>query len=1622
MRLVIALMIAVMVIISVVQGPGPARADDMTDYCFIPPFIARQGPPLVTIVLGRDHKLYYEAYNDASDLNDDGVLDVGYKHTIKYYGYFDSNQCYTYDGTQFNPSGVTSDMYCGGGEWSGNFLNWLSMSRADVLRKVLYGGHRSTDTATETVLEGVYIPQDAHSWGKEYAESDTAQLTPYSAPTSGRHLFCVTSTALDAPHRIRVSLNNSNRIWEWASKERTVCDDSQTINDEYMVRVKVCATAPAENTDEYRLCKLYPSKVYKPVGILQRYGTGDGVTKVCSKTFKPCANQDDCDAADGDCIDLTKMYFALVTGSYARNLSGGVLRKTMRNMSDEIDPVDGTFTGAYTNTDGAIIPTLETLKTVGFRYSDYTYEGTYDCGWIQDRPITEGECRMWGNPIAEMMYEALRYLADRTTPEFGQSSPDTGLNLAAPTWDQPFEKYPWCSKPSMLVISDVKTSYDSDQLPGSAFASFSGDDLGGLDVTDRANAIGANEGIGTTKVFIGQSGTTPTDNVCSAKDVSGLGEIRGQCPEEPIKEGSYYAAAVAHYGKTEFKNLLMVDAVEEDDKIYYPPVTTYGVALSSPIPDIKIKVGSDTVTLIPAGKLVSGCDSDSVYKVWPYCGQRDRTGDFAEYSGRCDLDYYDASAAAPFTDRGLVISNCMSDPAAYCMSSQIVDFYVDGEITPTHGKFRINFEDAEQGADHDMDAIVMYEYTVINSNTVRISLDSSSVEYPAGCVDQVMGFFISGTGSADTDGLYLPVKSDHTPDAEDNWTPAAVAAVKKTWSKEFTISPGGETATLLKDPLWYAAKYGGFNDIDGSGYPDDPKEWDRDGNTVPDTYFLVHNPLELEDELNKALGEILKRISAGTAVSVLSTSAGGEGSLFQAYFNPSVFDEGREVTWVGYLNALWVDQYGNLREDNGNQRLVLTEDKIIEFDLVDGETVVRKYSDTDGDGQRDGLPSTYPLSDLQPLWEGGEALAGRTPSTRRISTLINGSWSKNNFVTGNRTALRPLLNAANDDEAGDIIEFIRGVPVVPDSPNPNTEYRDREIDGETWKLGDIVYSTPTVVGRPSENYHLVYGDTTYLKFVREHKDRETFIYVGANDGMLHAFSAGTYHEGDDSSTDPPIIEKGWYDGDFGTEDWAYIPYNLLPHLKWLAEPGYCHVYYVDLKAKVVDARIFTPDETTHFNGWGTVLIAGMRLGGKEITADGQPFRSAYFAIDITDPRNPDLLWEITADELGFTTSYPAVFRVGTAKPFDPGARQGDWYVIFGSGPTTFEGEGAATSHVYIRNLASGGAVRTFDIEEGGGVNPIYPVFMASPITIDLDLDYQVDVAYIGASYKDLSDSSKWKGKIFRIEIDEDTTEASWNLSPSPFVTFDQPITVAPIAALDPFNRLWLFWGTGRFFSTEDKVDANVQRLYGVWDRPQETTKVTVDVSSSGDPTALNDVTNIKVYEGGYMDTDTTPGQDTTFSSYLALKRGEYGAETTPKYGWYLNMTDPIALDGERAINTATVLGNIVLFPTFKPEADICEFGGNSYLYALYYETGTAYWKPVIGLHGTEGIDVSGWKSKILKKIGLGSGMPTSVVIHAGSEEGVRGMIQLGTGVVKVIDIDPASSPQSKVIFWREKAD
>ncbi len=1897
------------------------EATTMQDYCIVPPFVSQSVPPLVMFEIGREHKLYYEAYNDASDFDEDGRLDVDYKHSINYYGYFDYNKCYTYSSSgtgQFTPVSVTTDRFCSSGQWSGNVLNWITMSRIDVLKKVLYGGHRVTDSNAQTVLERVYVPQDAHSWGKELtgrlcsrgsvytyncwrdsdcesgytcvdkstsligvaaadapndcsytssisniagqilvaryshdaADSDplqcgddhanlmnsyepenlinhftvtsfsdatlnpatdhynnynifavaefnvsgsspnekgdwkfavdgdegvevqvdnqivasyytchgtsgacgdatTLSATPCSVTQTGtinlntsgyhrlivrqtertgidgvkvwykpgnhngssdpwilfpgtrtirtpnivsgadctiefpqfiqtgipvigvagkQHLFCSTTLSDGGTPIMRKIENKTNRIWEWASKERPVCNDpshdpnsdypfGSTVPTDYTVRVEVCKSSVGLEPN----CKNY-SGTYKPTGLLQKYGEGKLNDKVCSKTFtKTCNTDSDCTiATDGMCIDKSQMYFGLMTDSYTKNLSGGVLRKNIGSITDETNLNNGIFQTSE-NVQGNIIITMDRLKTVGFQYSTYSYEASSggNCGWITNRPLNEGECRMWGNPIGEMMYESLRYFAGKGAPTAAftySTTADSGLNLSKPdwgynkgsTWYQPYGLYPSCARPFMLILSDINTSYDYDQVPGSAFSSFTEDAASpqlNLNVSTLADIIGTTESIAGHNWYIGESGST-NDFICSSKNISNLSTVKGMCPEEPTKKGTYYSSAVAYYGRT----LMHTNTGK-------PDVNTYAVALSSPVADLKIKAGSNYVTIVPIGKSVSGC-----------------------------LGVYEACAAhCTFSQdsHGRFLSTCTS--GAFCPSNQIVDVYADtvkydSSNNVIYAKYRINYEDVEQGADHDMDDITTYEICTqaavdAGYGTCGIDLGSNiqiklNVEYAYGCIDQISGFVISGTTE---DGVYLPVR-DKDIVGPDGDTPASIANLPLSWSKTFTTT--GTPTGFLKNPLWFAAKWGGFDDVDGDHIPFTDStcgtaspnakcaEWDKDGDGIPDNYFLVVNPLKLEEQLDKALLSILRRASSGTAASVLASGEGSGANLVQAVFYPKrMFN--KEIDWSGTLQNLWyyVDPLlytssirENTVEDSASAKdLKIDQDYIVNFffDESDQRTKAKRYA-SDANGVKGAQQTTVLLEELKYLWESGSLLHSRNLGTdpRTIYTTTNGSTLTSiPFTTGNASTFQSLLRASDLTNAQNIISYVRG-----ESDIDTNLYRDRTVTNGTttnqiWKLGDIVSSTPRVVSWIGLNdYQKRYDDLTYSSFLDSdyYKYRGKFIsgtaygsgmvFTGANDGMLHAFKLGSLEVVNDTTTKKATLRGA----DMGREEWAFIPKNSLPYLKYLMDKDYCHLYFIDASPYIFDASIESPSTTGSYwnltrtvDSWRTILIGGMRVGGAcravastygvQAPAADEGY-SSYFALDITDPTTPSLLWEFSrpADrDLGFTTTGPTIVKISAREVSDPPTvsipktdKNGRWFVVFASGPTgpidttkhQFKGYSDQNLKLFILDLKTG-ALATPPIDTG-----ITNAFGSSlnGASIDYDLDYQDDAFYLGytkAEYTPLDANTKWtSGGVIRVitredlngtnvSVTGDTALNPGNWLVSNVITGIGPVTSSighlahyPTKSQIP-DKGWLYFGTGRYFFREDDI-STARTIFGVKELCLSKIR---DINDSGDPVCGS--------SDNFSGVGTLDNVTTTVPS------------TESPNGWYINL-DP----AERVITDplASTVG-AVFFTTFAPSPDICEYGGSTYLWAIKYDTGG---EVASSLKGTALIQVS---TGVIEEIALSSAFTQKKATNrdTGVEEAtgrrtaaMQGVPPIGQGLAVLTQ--PA--PVKRTIHMRER--
>ena len=164
------------------------------DIAQTPLFLVTAAKPRVMLAMSVDHQLFKKAYPDYNDLDGDGVVDITYTDTFDYDGYFDSGRCYQYSSGVFVPEGAADGSNghdcTASNEWSGNFLNWATMTRIDVLRKVLYGGRRSTDTSTDTILERALLANDVHAFVKVYNPNSSTEVQRFTAYSSSSISLC----------------------------------------------------------------------------------------------------------------------------------------------------------------------------------------------------------------------------------------------------------------------------------------------------------------------------------------------------------------------------------------------------------------------------------------------------------------------------------------------------------------------------------------------------------------------------------------------------------------------------------------------------------------------------------------------------------------------------------------------------------------------------------------------------------------------------------------------------------------------------------------------------------------------------------------------------------------------------------------------------------------------------------------------------------------------------------------------------------------------------------------------------------------------------------------------------------------------------------------------------------------------------------------------------------------------------------------------------------------------------------------------------------------------------------------------------------------------------------------
>ncbi len=551
------------------------------------------------------------------------------------------------------------------------------------------------------------------------------------------------------------------------------------------------------------------------------------------------------------------------------------------------------------------------------------------------------------------------------------------------------------------------------------------------------------------------------------------------------------------------------------------------------------------------------------------------------------------------------------------------------------------------------------------------------------------------------------------------------------------------------------------------------------------------------------------------------------------------------------------------------------------------------------------------------------------PGSRTIKT-----YRRSEFVEFNNSNLtKEDLAVETDAERDALISYVRNLA-----------------------LGDIFHSNAVIIGEPSRNFE----DIAYNGpggFYETNKNRTKVIIAGANDGMLHAFNAGNYNPG-----------TGTFDDGTGVEQWAFIPNSLLKNLKTMLST---HTYYVDSSPKVADVWFdYNADNTKTVNEWRTVLVSGLRKGGKH-----------YFALDITNTLSPQYLWEFPHpgdpmindyndflnNKIGESWSEPAIGRV----KIESGSNLVEkWVAFIGGGfdPNEKRDTDATVGKAFfVIDMRTGEIIKEFS-----GLSGITHAFAAPPTAVDTNLDGFIDKVYIG----DLG-GQMW---VFDVSFNEATKKSNsqWTgkrLFVAPVSSSEKHnIYYQPAVAFDNYGNPWVYFGTGDRENPKDATNPR-ERFYAVKDDGQGTYPRT--------ESNLSDVTSLNTFD---------QVQD-------------------PLKGWYIKL-EKSGQSLEKVLAKPVVFYHLLYFTTYTytESANPCYAGGVSKLYVVEFLSGGG------ALMVDDFSDLTGPASE--RSSDIGAGVPSAPVISVNLKG--KATVIIGTTSGQIFSAQVFSPQASKQpLYWRE---
>jgi type IV pilus assembly protein PilY1 len=539
------------------------------------------------------------------------------------------------------------------------------------------------------------------------------------------------------------------------------------------------------------------------------------------------------------------------------------------------------------------------------------------------------------------------------------------------------------------------------------------------------------------------------------------------------------------------------------------------------------------------------------------------------------------------------------------------------------------------------------------------------------------------------------------------------------------------------------------------------------------------------------------------------------------------------------------------------------------------------------------------------IWSASEQLDAKTSFASDSRTIItyDGSdgipfqWTRLTDTSGGQQDQLNSPSLSNYTRSGpvgkDRLEYLRGQSQYEGSSFDSGEFRVRPAN--KGKLGDLVHSAPVFVGSPpftGRGTGVYPTAKPYSTFKSDNLNRNELVYIGGNDGMLHAFDAGS-----------------------GAEVFSYIPNAIFSNLSDLTRPDYAHKFYVDLTPTVNDA--YFPLNSTL--DWYTVAVGGLGKGGK-----------GYYAFDLTDPSTFDtednaadhVMWEFTeADDLagsgtinlGYSYSEPLIAMGNT----EDGSGNKRWVVIFGNGYNSTAASGNAVLYVLFIDGGLDGSWSAADfikIDTGVGISTSAdgstPNGLSGVRGVDIDLDGTVDHVYAG----DL------QGNLYRFDLSSSNKSAWASNTKLLFqATYGvsgaaQPITNQPVVMKHPDKTGFIvLFGTGSWMTDDDATSTDIQSIYGVWD----------DMSNTPLVTRLS--TDSQLIEQSFEDKDDLKEGKTVGS--LSSNDVDYintGSASDQVKGWYIDLDvededGTVQYPGERAVRDFLIRGGLVFVNTVLPK-------------------------------------------------------------------------------------------------------